>query len=213
LAEHCAEAKQKPLPLPQDRNVTLGITGGSGAGKSTLLAELALRGALVLDCDVIYHELLQSEPKLLREIETEFPGTVTSFQGRGVLDRKRLGSIVFADPSRLLKLNEITHRYMDREVTRRLSGASLAAIDAIALIESGLANRCDVVIAVTAPLEARAARIMKREGVTREYALARIAAQKPDDWYAANSDYVIDNSGTEYEFTLKCNALLDGLLN
>ena len=121
--------------------MTIGVTGGSGAGKTTVLHEAQRRGALILDCDEIYHQLLETSGKMLAEIGEAFPGSVEN----GVLNRKKLGKLVFNDPAALKELNAITHRYVRREVRRRLrqSDASLAVIDAIGLIESGLHKLCD----------------------------------------------------------------------
>ena len=133
----------------------LGITGGTGCGKTTLLNVLKERGAVVLDCDAIYHELLTRDASLLAAIEERFPGTVED----GVLQRKKLGNLVFSDKNALLDLNRITHAAVKREVLRRLGEKpALAAIDAIALFEGGLAELCDVTVAVTAPVEDRVRR-------------------------------------------------------
>ena len=126
----------------------IGITGGTGSGKTTLLNELKKLSALVLDCDEIYHQLLATDPALLAAIEARFPGTVEN----GQLQRKNLGTIVFSDENALLDLNRITHAAVKQEVLRQLqSNPALAAIDAIALFESGLDALCDVTVAVTAP--------------------------------------------------------------
>ena len=71
----------------------LGITGGSGSGKTTLLQLVEASGGVILDCDAIYHQLLQNDKQLLQTIENRFPGTVID----GVLARKKLGEVVFAD--------------------------------------------------------------------------------------------------------------------
>ena len=149
----------------------VGITGGSGCGKTTALRELEKRGALLLDCDAVYHELLRNSESLIAELKTAFPGTVED----GVLRRDRLGEIVFQDAEKLKLLNEITHRHIMAEITSRLrnramQGGTLAALDAIELIGSGLAEICDVTIAVTASDETRIARIMERDGISREKA-------------------------------------------
>ena len=94
----------------------IGITGGTGSGKSTLLHLLEGLGGMVLDCDAIYHELLQTDTALLAAIENRFPGTVTD----GALDRKKLGNIVFSDESALQELNHLTHAAVKKEVLRRL---------------------------------------------------------------------------------------------
>lgn len=162
----------------------LGITGGTGCGKTTLLNVLKERGAVVLDCDAIYHELLTRDASLLAAIEERFPGTVED----GVLQRKKLGNLVFSHKNALLDLNRITHAAVKREVLRRLGEKpALAAIDAIALFEGGLAGLCDVTVAVTAPVEDRVHRLMRRDGIPEDYARRRIAAQPDENWFRGNA--------------------------
>ena len=184
----------------------LGITGGTGCGKTTLLGLIRQRGGLVLDCDEIYHELLSSDEAMLGAMEVRFPSAFS----QGELNRKKLGQIVFADPQALEELNGITHRAVRAEVLRRLSAKpALAAIDAIGLFESGLNALCDITIAVTAPLEARVARLMARDGISESYARSRIAAQHEEAWFRARCDHVLENNGTQAEFQKKCIAFLD----
>lgn len=179
----------------------IGITGGTGCGKTTLLNHIRDAGGLVLDCDAIYHELLVSDTAMLAAIDARFPGTVEN----GVLNRKRLGSIVFADEAALLALNKITHSAVKQEVLRRLENRpSLAAIDAIGLFEGDLAKLCDVTVAVTAPEELRIRRLMERDGISEEYARSRIAAQKPQNWFRSHCDRVLDNSGDIRCYSSKC---------
>ena len=181
----------------------IGITGGTGCGKTTLLNLVRQQGGLVLDCDAIYHELLRSDAQLLCAIATRFPGTVEN----GVLQRKRLGAIVFSDEAALQDLNAITHSAIKAEVIRRLeSKPELAAIDAIALLESGLAELCDVTVAVTAPTEDRVRRLMVRDGISEEYARNRIAAQHEEVWFREKCDYILENSGNFDAFATKCLA-------
>ena len=181
----------------------IGITGGTGSGKSTLLHMIADLGGLVLDCDAIYHELLQTDAELLNRIEHHFPGTVTD----GVLDRKKLGVIVFADANALLELNRITHAAVKEEILRRLeSKADLVAIDAIGLFEGELDSLCDVTVAVTAPESARIQRIMARDGISEEYAKSRIASQHSDAWFISKCDHILENNGTSEDFQAKCIA-------
>ena len=181
----------------------IGITGGTGSGKSTLLHLIEDLGGLVLDCDAIYHELLQTDTALLSAIELRFPGTVTD----GSLDRKKLGAIVFADKNALQELNHITHAAVKKEVFRRLaSKPNLVAIDAIGLFEGELDNLCDVTVAIIAPAEDRIRRIMARDDISEEYAKNRIAAQHTDDWFASRCGYVLENNGTVEDFQAKCIA-------
>ena len=183
----------------------LGITGGSGSGKTTLLNLVREAGGLVLDCDAVYHNLLGTDKAMLSAIEARFPGTVED----GILQRKKLGAIVFSDPDALADLNRITHAAVKAEVQRQLAANSgLAAIDAIALFEGGLAELCDVTIAVTAPVEDRIRRLMARDGISEDYARSRIAAQHDDDWFRQRCDHVLENNGTIDAFATKCVAFL-----
>ena len=183
----------------------LGITGGTGCGKTTLLNCIAERGGLILDCDAIYHDLLRTDPALSSAIEARFPGSVEN----GALQRKKLGNLVFSDEKALEDLNAITHGAVKAEVLRRLSEKPrLAAIDAIALFEGGLATLCDITVAVTAPEEARIQRLMVRDGIGRDYAKRRIAAQKSAEWFRERCDYCLENNGTQADFQKTCLAFL-----
>ena len=185
----------------------LGITGGTGSGKTTLLGILQAHGALVLDCDEIYHRLLATDPALLAAIENRFPGTVEN----GQLQRKKLGAVVFSDEAALLDLNRITHGAVRQEVLRLLENRpALTAIDAIGLFEGGLGELCDLTIAVTAPVEDRVRRLMARDGISETYASARIAAQKDEDWFREKCDCILENTGAEAQFREKCLAFLRG---
>ena len=187
----------------------LGITGGTGCGKTTLLKEIEARGGLVLDCDAVYHELLTRDPELLNAINDRFPGVVVDKK----LERKKLGAIVFADEQALQDLNAITHGAIKAEIVRRLSeNPPLAAIDAIALFEGGLAQLVDTTVAITAPRDARIQRLMKRDGISYEYAENRINAQKSESWFCQMCDYTLHNDGTQEQFQEKCSEFLDSIL-
>lgn len=184
----------------------LGITGGTGCGKTTLLRIIEEAGGLVLDCDALYHELLKTDPSLLAAIDARFPGTVEN----GVLLRKKLGAIVFSNAQALMDLNAITHSAIKAEVVRRLSSAPrLAAIDAVALFEGGLAELCQMTIAVTAPLEDRVRRLMARDNIPEDYARSRIAAQHTQGWFGQHCDHILVNDGSEMQFKEKCLAFLN----
>ena len=186
----------------------IGITGISGSGKTTLLRLISQLGGTVLDCDAIYHQLLQSDTQLLSAIEDRFSGTVQ----KGTLNRKALGNLVFSDERALADLNRITHSAVREKVLSLLSPRpALGAIDAIGLFEGGLAELCDTTVAVTAPEEARIQRLMAREGIDRSYAQKRIRAQKPDSWFREMCEHTLENNGTPEQFHEKCLAFLQGL--
>ncbi len=188
----------------------IGITGGSGCGKSTALAVVAAHGGLALDCDEIYHELLQTDKQMLAGIRRRFPGTVKD----GRLDRKALAAVVFSDSQALGELNAITHAAVCREVERRIGEDSrpFGAIDAVGLFESGLDALCLATVCVTAPLEQRILRLARREGLSPEEALRRIGAQADQETFARRCTYVLENQGTAEEFAARCGALFSRLL-
>ncbi len=186
----------------------IGITGGTGCGKTTLLEHIRKAGGTIIDCDRVYHDLLACDADLAGAIAARFPDAVQN----GVVERKILGKIVFNDAAALQELNTITHSAVKKQVLKLLSEKpALAAIDAIGLLESGLAELCDVTVAVTAPDEMRAARIVQRDGVSAQYALARIGAQKDQQYYIANCAYHLENNTTIEEFSGKCIAFLHQL--
>ena len=185
----------------------LGITGGTGCGKTTALRTLEELGALIIDCDAVYHELLIENKEMLSAIDIAFPGVVTG----GVLDRKALGAVVFSDTEALSRLNSITHSYVGLEIDRLLenwamAGGRLAAIDAIELFGGNLAERCKATFAVLADRDKRVERIMARDSISREYAALRVDAQKPDSYFEEKCDYILKNNSTEEEFREKCRS-------
>lgn len=186
----------------------IGITGGTGCGKTTALRALEQLGATVLDCDAIYHRLLKEDAALLAAINQRFPGVVKN----GVLDRAGLAAIVFADKAALADLNRLTHGAVKHQVMLALNeNPPLAAIDAIALFESGLADLCDVTVAITAPEEVRIARLTARDGITPEQAATRIAAQRPQAEFSALCHHTLHNDSTEAAFEDKCLAFFKRL--
>lgn len=193
----------------------LGITGPTGAGKTTALREVEKLGGSVIDCDVEYHELLESDLTLQGMLESAF-GPLRNESG--AIDRKKLGSIVFSDPEKLKKLNTIAQtatvkRTQERLEEYRAKGKTLVAIDAIGLLESPLKDLCSATVAVIAPPEVRVKRIMARESISEEYAWSRVRAQKPDDYFTQGCDYTLwnDCAGPE-EFALQAKTLIESIL-
>lgn len=177
--------------------VIIGLTGGSGSGKTTLCEILAQRGVYIINADEVSRRVQAKGMPALGEIREAFGNEV--FEADGALNRKKLGEIVFTDKDKLRILNKITHKYITEEIERELKTVKedIVILDAPALIESGAMKMCDTVIALVADRELRAERIMARDGLTREQAQARIAAQRTDASYTQYADMVVDNSGDE----------------
>ena len=190
--------------------LVIGITGPTGAGKTTALNALTSLGACIIDADQVYHRLLE-ESAPLREALTARFGDIQDKSGK--IDRKKLGNVVFGDPAALSDLNAITHRFIGEEIDRQLSAAraedrSAAAIDAIALIESGLWDRCDAVVGVVAPAELRVRRIMAREGIPETYAWKRVNAQQGEEFFRTHCDYLLENTEHDTPEAFRARALV-----
>lgn len=178
----------------------IGLTGPTGAGKTTVLHVLEGMGAAVLDADAIYHDLTVSSQPMRQALQERFGPDIYDDQG-GLL-RKQLGAKVFGDPQALEDLNAITHRYIQLEIQKRLDqaqaeGKQVAVVDAIALIESGVADICHITVAVVAKAETRIGRIMARDGIDEVYARQRVEAQKPAEFFESHCQYTLHNDGDD----------------
>lgn len=193
----------------------IGITGPTGAGKTTVLRVLKELGGAAVDCDAVYHELLRTSSSLRTELKKRFGEKI--FDQNGDLRRKELGAIVFEDKEALADLNAITHRHIIAELDRRIAraearGCPAIALDAVALIESGVGERCQITVAVTASEEARSRRIQAREGIGEDYARARIAAQKPAAWFERRCGHILRNDGAREALEQQARALFEYIL-
>ena len=185
----------------------IGVTGRSGCGKSLLSARLEQLGAQVLDADKIYAELLQTENPMTGMLNHRFPGVWKD----GVLDRKKLADIVFSDEQARLDLNFITHSQVKAEMHYRTvhSDSKLIVLDVPLLFESGIDRLCDLTLAVLADREGSLLRIMKRDGMDRARAEARLNSQPDDAFYRARADLLLHNRGSLTEFEANIDAFTE----
>ena len=184
----------------------IGICGSSGSGKGYVCKLLENYGIKWIDTDLVYRGLTGNDTACLRELEQAFGGAIISESG--ALNRVELAKIVFegenADENRA-ELNRISHKHIRKETERLIEiykneGAIGVSVDAPVLFESGFDKMCDTTICVTATLENRIERIIKRDNVTREKALYRLNCQKTDEELRALCKYEIDNSnGSDLE--------------
>ncbi|MFO7248113.1 MAG: dephospho-CoA kinase [Bacillota bacterium] len=189
----------------------LGLTGGIACGKSTVLAMFVKWGIPTVDADVLARRVVEPGAPAWREIVERFGPDILLPDGR--INRKRLGALVFADEQARRELNRIVHprvreiMWRDVEEAER-RGAKLVVCDVPLLYESGLEDRFDAVMVVYVPPEEQLRRLMVRDSLTREEALARIHAQMPIEEKRRRADYVIDNSGSLAETERQVNAFL-----
>jgi dephospho-CoA kinase len=179
----------------------IGLTGGIASGKSTVRAILERLGAAVLDADATYHDLItpiagQPSP-LASAIAARFPGVLLP---SGEIDRKKLGQQVFSDAAARDELGRITHPAVALESARRIAdlftrGISRVVYDVPLLYERGLEKGMRGVIVVWVPREVQLARLMHRDGLSRDAALQRLASQLALDEKKERATWVVDNSG------------------
>lgn len=191
----------------------LGITGPTGSGKTTVLNVIKQQGGIVIDCDEVYHKLLQTDNKLVDKIEAEF-GKCRDESGK--FSTKVLGNKVYQDNEQLDKLNDITFSVVIDRVKSMMSNIdknfnNIVAIDAFALFESGINRMCSCTVAIIAPADVRVKRIMARDNISREYAERRINSQHPSSYYRCKCDYTIENNGTAEELKDKANKFVYNL--
>lgn len=178
----------------------VGLTGGIGSGKSAVSAMLAEHGAVVIDADKLARAVVEpSMPALARIVERFGDEILTD---AGVLDRPRLGAIVFADEQALHDLEAITHPAIIDLMSEQEAQAPPNAIvvhDNPLLIEMGAHRHCDVVVVVDVPAEVQVERLTSARGMSEADALARIAAQSSREYRTGVADHVIDNTGSFHE--------------
>jgi dephospho-CoA kinase len=177
------------------RPLLIGLTGNIGTGKSTVAQMLAELGAEVIDADRVAHGVMRAgTPAHTRIVETFGPGVLGH---DGEIDRTRLGALVFADPAALARLEAIVHPATLEAIHRRIgaTSADVAVVEAIKLIEAGLADACDSVWVTTCRPEQQVYRIVGGRGLSRAEAEQRVRAQPPQEEKIARADVVIDTSG------------------
>ena len=172
----------------------IGLTGKTGAGKSTVAAFLKEKGCFIIDGDKIARDILLPGEPAVRELADVFGEDIILPDGN--IDRKKLAARAFANTESTDMLNRITHpriteHFIKERDSAEKNGYKIAVIDAAALLESDCKKLCSFFVVVTAPEEIRLERILKRDGITKEQALTRIKAQKSDEYYFSQADYIV----------------------
>jgi dephospho-CoA kinase len=191
----------------------VGLTGGIASGKSSVSAMLAERGAEIVDADLIARQVVMPGERAWQKILDHFGRGVLTEDGQ--VDRKKLADLVFADQAKLTLLNEITHPDIFARVAERLEHNRdrevVVVLDAALLIETGLADRVDVVVVVDAGVEEEQVRRLTAKGLDERDARARMAAQLPAEARLARADLVIRNVGSFEELTARVDEVWNEL--
>ncbi|HEU4348031.1 MAG TPA: dephospho-CoA kinase [Actinoplanes sp.] len=174
----------------------IGLTGGIGAGKTAVARRFAELGALVVDADALARAAVAAGTPGLAAVVAEFgPGVLGP---DGELDRPALGRLVFGDEGVRARLNAIVHPLVRRRAAELIAAAPPGTVvvqDVPLLVETGQADRYDLVVVVEAPAELRAERLARDRGMSPDEARSRMAAQATDEQRRAAADVVLVNDG------------------
>lgn len=174
----------------------IGLTGGIGSGKTTIANYFKSFGIPVYIADDEARKIMQSV-EIISAIKNVFGDEV--FENEK-LNREELAKIVFNNPEKLEKLNNIVHPAVKKHFEQWLlqhTAAPYVIYEAAILFESGSYKNCDLIITVTAPIESRIKRVVERDKTTRELVLKRINAQWTDEQRISKSDFIIENTSME----------------
>lgn len=226
--------------MNSSKRFILGLTGGIGTGKSTASEYISSKGFDHVDADAISRSLTEDGSPMLRVLQDTFgpdgeygcPGKEILLSGedepdqdaaheeKGAeapdpvlrLDRRALASIVFSDPEKKKKLDQIMHGAIRSIIEQRIEDAEQPVLlDVPLLFESGLEKICDHVILITADMSTRIERVMARDGAEEEEVLARIRNQMDDTEKAALADTVVDNSGDLEHLYRQLDSVIESL--
>ncbi|OAT74255.1 dephospho-CoA kinase [Parageobacillus thermoglucosidasius] len=179
--------------------LTIGLTGGIASGKSTVTKMIRELGIPVIDADQIARDVVKMGEEAYKQIIQTFGQDI--LQENGEIDRTKLGAIVFHNEQERKKLNAIVHPVVRRRMLAEKEayvqkGAQTVVLDIPLLFESELTHLVDKIIVVYVDDDVQLERLMKRNGFSKEEALARIRAQMPLREKVKKADAVIDNNGT-----------------
>lgn len=193
----------------------IGLTGGIACGKSAISEILYKLGAVTFDIDEETHKLLQPDGKLFKIYVQHFGEQILSENGE--LDKKFICEIIFHDKKERLWINSVAHPILlnctrDFLVECSERGEEIVVLELPLLFEVGWQNLVDEVWAVYLPSELQIYRLVRRDKITAEQAVARINSQMPIDEICRRADVIIQNKGTQEQLCKKIFVALKGKL-
>lgn len=189
----------------------VGLTGGIASGKSTVSRRLQLKGAGIIDADVLGHEVILRGTEGHRRLLEAFGEGITGNDGE--ISRPALAAAVFGDQEKVARLNSITHPLIGQEIFRRMEEFraekgedAVVVLDAALLVEAGMLDFLDMLVVVAADPEVQVERLSRDRSMPEEEARARIGAQLRLEEKVALADRVIVNEGTIDELEAEVDA-------
>lgn len=181
------------------RSYIVGLTGQSGAGKTSVCKAFENSGFYIINADLVSKNVTSNNKDCINELREAFG---KEYIENGKLNRRKLGSLVFADREKLNKLMSITFPYIIYEINSiidKLGSDKIVVIDAPTLFESGLNNNCDKIVSVISDEAIRLKRIIKRDNISETEAKKRFSSQFTESFFRNNSDFLIENNSSEKE--------------
>jgi dephospho-CoA kinase len=185
-------------PQAVHRSLAVGVTGGIGSGKSRACKILASLGATFLSADLVARELLDADPSIKQQVRKLFGES--AYLADGTLNRKLVAKKIFQDPALKEALEAIIHpatlMAIDREIDRISADEAvpMIVVEAALIFEARADRMFDYIVVVDAPAEARIARVMERDKVSRHDVEERMNAQMPVEDKLSRADFVLKNT-------------------
>ena len=191
------------------------VTGRSGSGKSTIAAYYASLGYPVLDADLVAREVVLPGGACLAQLCEAFgPGILAP---DGTLDRAALAARAFETPEQTRRLTQITHPAIIKTLLERVAeaektGKPFVFVDGAVIVGEAFEPYCDQIIVVVTTEREALSRVILRDGISKQAARARMAAQRSDEELRAAADYVIENTGDKQHLCAAAGQILEQLL-
>ena len=185
----------------------IGLTGGIASGKSTVAKLLAKNGAYTIDADQVARDVVEVGTPGLAAVVEEFGNDMLTSGGQ--LDRERLGSIVFSDPEKRLKLESILHPLIKLRTMQLISesDSEIVVYAVPLLVEASVDYPFDFIVTVEAGEDNQLERLVRSRGLSQDQAKERIASQASREQRQSKADFVIDSSGTLEQLANQVDAL------
>jgi dephospho-CoA kinase len=195
----------------RDRKLVIGLIGGMGSGKSLAAAEFAKYGARIISGDKFGHEALR-QPNIKESVVKRWGSEI--LDSTGEVDRRKLGTIVFADDRERKALEVLVFPWIERRIDEEIARAradpsvKLVVLDAAIMLEAGWAGSCDRLVFVDAPREQRLQRLTKERGWDAQDVDKREKSQWPLTEKQKRADWTLDNSGLPEQLARQVRDLL-----